>query len=155
MTMRTKTRVTANDVMTKEPICVDAGIGIRQLAQLFEEHEISGVPVVSGNGKLIGVVSQTDLIRRCSEGTPDAPPGYLFELLSDEAGEDVELVPEPLIVVGDFMTADPVTVGPDEPAGEVAQRMAEHHIHRIVVVDEESVPIGIITTLDLLKVFPK
>ena len=49
---------------------------------------------------------------------------------------------------------DPVTTGPDASVAEVAHRMATERVHRVVVVDAERRPIGIVTTLDVLKVFP-
>lgn len=155
--MRTATRTDLHvgDIMTKEPVCAEPGMGIRQLARLFEENEISGAPVVGDDGKLIGVVSKTDLLRRCSEGTGQTPPGYLFELLSDEAGEDTELMPEAVIAVEDFMTIDPITARKSDLLGPVARRMAECKVHRVIVVDAANVPVGIVTSLDLLKVFPQ
>lgn len=146
--------VVARDVMSKEPVCVEPATTIRQLARIFEDNEISGAPVVDGEGKVIGIVSKTDLIRRCAEGTREQPPGYLFEVICDQGGEDEELIPEPLVCVEDFMTEDPVTVTPDATAAEVAKAMFDRRIHRVIVVDEERFPVGIITTLDLLGVFP-
>lgn len=145
----------AGDVMVPEPVCVEPATTIRELARVFEENEISGAPVVDGQGRLVGVVSKTDLIRRCSEGTLDVPPAYLFEVLGEQSGEDMgEIIPEPLVCVGDFMTEDPVTVSRATPVGTVARRMFESRIHRVIVVDGDSMPVGIITSLDLLGVFP-
>jgi CBS domain-containing protein len=126
---------------------------MRQLARLFEENEISGAPVVNKEGRVIGVVSKTDLIRRCSEGTLDIPPTYLFEALSDANSDDEDIIPEQLVCVEDFMTHEPVTVSPTVSAGHVAHLMFERRIHRIIVVDDQNFPIGIITSLDLLGVF--
>ncbi len=55
--------LTARDVMTLEPVCVGPATTIRELARLFEENEISGAPVVNRSGRLVGVVSTTDLVR--------------------------------------------------------------------------------------------
>ena len=128
---------------------------IRQLARLFEEHEISGAPVVDKEGHVIGVVSMMNLIRRCSEGTVDIPPAYLFEVLRKESGEGEQVIPEPLICVEDFMTEDLVTVAPNTPAALVARLMFEKRIHRIVIVNHDRFPAGIVTSLDLLGVFPQ
>jgi CBS domain-containing protein len=150
---------TANDVMTRDPVCVSPSATIRELARVFEENEISGVPVVDQQGTLVGVVSKTDLIRRCSEGTDTIPPAYLFEVLSAQTGEDEpedsEVIPEPLICVDDFMTADPVTVTPTTPVPVIARLMHENRIHRVIVVDADNYPLGVITSLDILGVFPK
>jgi CBS domain-containing protein len=146
---------TAKDVMVPEPVCVEPSTTVRQLARIFEEHEISGAPVVDKEGRVIGIVTKTDLIRRCSEGTLDVPPAYLFEVLSDQGAEDDEIIPEPLVCVEDFMTEDPVTVTPDTPAGEIAHLMFEGRFHRVVVIDNKRFPVGIVTSLDLLGAFPR
>ena len=149
-----KSDLKAEDVMVNEPVCVERAMTIRELAQVFEENEISGAPVIDEEGRVIGVVSKTDLIRRCSEGAVDMPPAYLFEVLSEQGGEDEEVIPEPLVCVEDFMTDDPVTVTANTPVGHVARLMFEKRIHRVIVVDHDKFPIGIITSLDLLGVFP-
>lgn len=151
-----KTELRARDVMTADPVCAKPSMTIRDLARLFEEHEVSGLPVVDHQGTVIGVVSKTDLIRRCAEGTDDLPPAYLFEVLSEQGEEDetAEVIPEPLVCVEDFMTEDPLTVSPDVPAAAVAKLMYENRIHRVIVVDGGKYPIGIITSMDLLSAFP-
>ena len=58
-----------------------------------------------------------------------------------------------LVFVEDIMSEDAVTVGPDEPVGKIASRMAENGIHRVVVVDKDQFPLGIITSLDVLRAF--
>lgn len=149
-----RTELKAKDIMVSEPVCVDPSTTIVELVRIFEENEISGAPVTDNMGRVIGVVSKTDLIRRCSEGTLDVPPAYLFEMLSEQSGEDQELNVEADVSVQDFMTEDPVTVGPDTPIAAIAREMAEAHIHRVIVVDDGQFPIGIITSLDLLGAFP-
>ena len=151
------TGLKARDVMTAEPLCVGPATTIRELARLFEEHEISGVPVVDGQGQVIGIVSKTDLIRRCAEGVDDMPPAYLFEILSEQGDEEdvSEVMPEPLICVEDFMTEEPVTASPEAPVETIAKLMSEQSIHRVVIVDDERFPIGIVTSLDLLRRWPR
>jgi CBS domain-containing protein len=151
-----RTELKARDLMTADPVCAVPSTRIRELARMFEEHEISGVPVVDQEGKVVGVVSKTDLIRRCTEGTDDIPPAYLFEVLSESADEETsQVMPEPLVCVEDFMTEDPLMVGPEVSAAEVARLMFERRIHRVIVADPEKFPLGIITTLDLLGAFSR
>jgi CBS domain-containing protein len=152
-----KTEQRAKDLMTPDPVCIGPSGTIRELARLFEEHEISGVPVVDPSGMVVGIVSKTDLIRRCAEGTANIPPAYLFEVLSDQGGEEdsSEVLPEPLVCVEDFMTEDPLTVAPEMPIGTVAHLMFEKGVHRVIVVDTEKFPLGMITSLDLLGAFPQ
>lgn len=142
------------DVMTPKPVCASPEMTVRRLASLFAEHHISGAPVVGREGKLIGVVSRTDLFRRVTLDSPTATPGYLFDLLNDQVSAAAQPVPEPLIVIGDFMSESVVTATPDEPIGVVARRMADKRVHRVVVVDQDNRPVGMVTTLDLLRVFP-
>lgn len=151
-----KSDLKAKDIMVADPVCVELSTTIRQLARVFEENEISGAPVVNQEGVVVGVVSKTDLIRRCSEGTLDVPPAFLFEVIAEQSGDDEEtsdVIAEPLVCVEDFMTEDPVTVSPSTPLDTVASLMFEKRIHRVVVVDQEKFPLGIITSLDLLGAF--
>lgn len=147
----TMSEVTAKDVMTPEPICVSTSTTIRQLARVLDENGISGAPVVDQQGRVIGVVSRTDLMRRCSEGTPEHPPSFLFEVIRESNVND-GLAPEAILCVEDFMTTSPVTVLPETPATAVASRMFEGRIHRVIVTDKAKRPVGIITSLDMLGV---
>lgn len=150
-----KAHLTARDVMTLEPVCVGPATTIRELSRLFEENEISGAPVVNRDGRLVGVVSKTDLIRRCSEGSETLTPSYLFEVLFQREGEEPPpgAVPEALVCVEDFMSMKPLTVDPQTSAASVARLMSEHRVHRVIVIDEERFPIGIITSMDMLAFF--
>jgi predicted transcriptional regulator len=143
------------DIMTKEPVCADPSMSLRQLARMLEDNEISGAPVVATNGRLIGVVSMTDLLRRAREAGPES--GYVFEMLSENGDEESEpdFASDHSPVVQDFMSEEPITASPEEQLGDVAARMAEHKVHRVIVVNVQNVPVGIVTSLDLLKVFPK
>jgi CBS domain-containing protein len=146
------------DVMTRDPICVTPEMGIRELARTFRDNEISGAPVVNQQGTLVGVITKTDLLRRCADGFADIAPAYLFEVLYDQAGEDEpesgEFTPEPTACVEDFMTEDPLTVSPRTPVATIARQMFDRRIHRVIVVDRENFPVGIVTSLDLLGAFP-
>lgn len=148
----TRTTLKARDVMSPEPVNVEPSMTLSQLARVFEENDISGAPVVDEEGRLIGIVSKTDLIRRCTEGTVEVPPAYFFEVLCEQSDEDEQRAPEDQVFVEDIMTEDPVSVGPDTPVAGVAKLMCDGRLHRIVVVDDERFPVGIVTNLDLLRV---
>lgn len=152
-----KAHLTARDVMTLEPVCVSPSTTVRELARVFEENQVSGAPVVDRKGTLVGVVSKSDLIRRCSEGSEELPPAYLFEVLFQKDGDDVpdEAIPEALVCVEDFMTRTPLTIKPEASASSVARLMFEKRMHRVIVTNDEGFPIGIITSMDLLGFFPR
>lgn len=141
----------AADVMTPEPICLTADMTIRSMARVFREHEISGCPVVDTQGVLIGIVTKTDLINRCLEPMSDEAPGFFFQEMAEQLGDEVEIEPEAEVRVEDIMTQDVITVGVGEDVRGIARRMSGAHVHRVVVVDPAGVPIGIITSMDLLK----
>jgi len=146
-------KTAARDVMTRQPVCVESWMTIRELARIFGENDISGAPVIDGLGRVVGLVSKTDLIRQCLEGTGNVLPAYLFETLSATGAEDRELTPESSVRVEDFMTQEPVTVRPETSVHELAMLMFTKRIHRVIVTDEDARPVGIITSLDLIGAF--
>ncbi len=150
----TATAATVKEIMTPDPVCISGDTSARELAHLLDTHGFSGVPVVDPLNREIGVVSKTDLVHRCVEGPLGSRPGTFFGSLADGLDVGTELVPDNLGRVEDFMSVEPITAAPDEPIGAVARRMAEEGVHRVVVVNEEQVVLGIVTSLDLLKAFP-
>lgn len=149
-----RTIVPVRDVMTKDPIRVGRADALGTIANLFDENGISGLPVVDAADRLVGIVSKTDVLHRCLEGPQGARPGVTFfdRLRAEEAAPSLD--PEDLGVAEDFMTTDPVTARPDESLYVAASRMAKERVHRVIVVDEESRPVGILTTFDVLQRFP-
>ena len=123
---------TVADVMVLDLIVVRANAPLEQAAELMDRHHISGLPVVDAAGTLVGVVSQTDLVRARSTE-------YLWANW-------------PGLAVRHLMTSPPITVRRSTPLSVAAARMERHHIHRLVVVadDDETLPIGILSTTDLV-----
>jgi len=146
---------TAADIMSKEPVCISPDMSLREFLSLLSENEFSGAPVINAQGKVIGVVSATDLIRRLAEGTLDVSPAQMFDLLGDQGAADFDIDADVSLCVEDIMSEDAVTVGRSETIQAIAKRMASESIHRIIVVDDEQFPIGIVTSLDILRVFPE
>jgi len=147
------TTLTARDIMTPDPVCVGADTSARELARTLEAEEISGVPVLDASDRLIGVVSRTDLLRRCVEGPLGSAPESLFEVLAEGLSDD-DLYHESVGTVRDMMSPEVLTAAPDEPVAGLARRMADHHVHRLVVINEKRHVVGIVTSIDVLKVFP-
>jgi CBS domain-containing protein len=130
------TRLTAapivGDVMAIEPIVIRADATLTEAAELMDRHHVHGLPVVDGAGSLVGVLSQTDLVRaRATE--------YLW-------------VNWPGLAVRHLMTTPALTVHASTALGDAARKMERHHVHRLVVVadDDERLPIGLVSTSDLV-----
>ena len=123
---------TVGDLMALDPIVVKATAPLAEAAELLDRHRISGLPVVDGGGSLVGVVSQTDLVRARSTE-------YLWSNW-------------PGLAVRHLMTSPAVTVTRSTPLATAAARMDHGHIHRLVVVadDDETLPIGILSMTDLV-----
>lgn len=123
---------TVADVMVLDLVVVRANAPIEQAAELMDRHHISGLPVVDSAGTLVGVVSQTDLVRARSTE-------YLWANW-------------PGLSVRHLMTSPPVTVQRSTPLAIAAARMERNHVHRLVVVadDDETLPIGIVSSTDLI-----
>jgi CBS domain-containing protein len=123
---------TVADVMAFNLIVVRANAPLEQAAELMDRHRVSGLPVVDTAGTLVGVVSQTDLVRARSTE-------YLWANW-------------PGLAVRHLMTSPPITVTRSTPLTDAAARMERHHIHRLVVVadDDDTLPIGILSTTDLV-----
>jgi CBS domain-containing protein len=132
--MRTdRVPTTVGDLMTLDVVVVRANASLDEAAALLDRHHVSGLPVVDGAGSLVGVVSQTDLIRARSTE-------YLWTNW-------------PGLSVRHLMTTPAITVRRSVALTTAAARMEREHIHRLVVVadDDEGLPIGILSMTDLVR----
>jgi CBS domain-containing protein len=152
----------ARHVMTSEVITVTPATPLSEFARICAEDEISGAPVVTVEGRLVGIVSKTDLISRVLEGGHAFAANRDFRSLFGLGEQDVGAMPgmaseseeEVIGTVQDVMQTEVVTVSPDAPVHEVAWKLATERIHRVVVTEGDRL-LGIITSLDLLRVFPE
>ncbi len=117
----------ASDVMIKDVITVSESMPIKEAARLFSERRITGAPVVNAEGNLVGVLSETDIIRKTNSIGAWSPS-----------------------TAGQIMTKPAITVAPDETVQRVCELMSNRHIHRVVVADGDKIQ-GILTTMDILK----
>jgi len=152
-----RSKATAQDVMTSDLLTVTPATTLTQFARILTEDNISGCPVVTVDGRLVGIVGKTDLLTRLIEGRHDfaASPDFRGLLgLGEEGllptrGSAQESEEEIFGTVEDIMETDPVTVLPDTPLMEVARALAENRIHRVLVVEKGKL-LGIITSLDVI-----
>jgi CBS domain-containing protein len=142
--------LTAGDLMTRDVVVVPEDMSLRTAAHLLAEAAISGAPVVDAEGRCVGVLSATDFVRWAEEA-PAVPRrlAVAVPVYSEWEIMDVDLLPTE--EVRTFMTADPVTVPPSTGLGTLARHMINAHIHRVIVVDKNQVPIGVVSSTDILS----
>ncbi len=136
-------------LMSSDPVRVDAATTARELALILDENGISGVPVVDAQDRVIGVVSKTDLLHRCVVGPLGTEPASFLSSLADGFQEQPDT--EALGVVSEFMEGEPVTARPAESVVDVARRMTRQGVHRVVIVDEGHHVLGIVTSMDMVR----
>jgi CBS domain-containing protein len=148
-TLKPLTDLTAEDVMSREVLEIAQKSPLREAVRLLLTHRISGAPVVERGGTCVGVISATDILRWVQDqgaqrSSHNEPHGIFFDW------QLVEVEQLPSEDVEQFMTSDPVLVRPDTPITDVARYMVDSHIHRVIVVDRQRRPIGIVSSTDLL-----
>ena len=149
--------LTAKQVMTTEVLAVEADWSIERLCEFLIVKSISGAPVQSKEGNLIGVVSLSDIVRYDTQPEKDSqwPHDYYLHALERQcAREEVtsfRIEAEPLKTVRAIMTPMIFQVTEDTPVQQVADMMIKNRIHRVFVTRAEKV-VGIISTPDMLKV---
>ncbi len=136
-------------LMSGDPVRVEASTTARELAVILDENDISGVPVVDAQDRVIGVVSKTDLLHRCVVGPLGTEPASFLTAIADGLQDQPD--PEALGVVSEFMEGDPVTARPAESVMDVARRMTRDRVHRVVIVDDGNHVLGIVTSMDMVK----
>jgi CBS domain-containing protein len=139
------------NVMTGDVVSVRCETPFKQVAELLGKHRISGLPVVDDDEKVVGVISETDLMLRQADRDQgwDAP-GRRLRLTRDARKEAAKARAR---TAGELMSTPPVTVHADESIARSARVMAEHRVERLPVLDEEDRLVGIVTRRDLLQVF--
>ncbi len=137
----------AADLMTQSVVLVPREMSLCAAARLLAQAHVSGAPVVNEDGRCIGVLSNTDFLHYAERegrrrGPCRAEAMHAWQIVADEASGDER--------VSDCMTRDPVTVPPQTPIQQLARMMIDAHIHRLIVVDKDERPIGIVSSTDIL-----
>ena len=143
------------DLMSTDIMTIADDMTTDEAARYLIEHEISGAPVVDEQGHLVGVLSMTDIGRSVAEPSEvgsSAGSGFYRDDGVEVALDDVRprSIQEPAVTVRDVMTPAVHQVAVTASAAEAARCMVEQHVHRLVVTKGKE-PVGIITSIDLLK----
>ncbi|MGW2183190.1 CBS domain-containing protein [Streptomyces sp. NPDC001732] len=130
--------IRVGDLMTDDVVSVVPSTSFKEVAKLLAQHDISGLPVVGDEDRVVGVVSESDLLSRQAARRPDA---------GATAPSGAECT------VAGIMSAPAVTIHAVESAPEAARLMTRSGVERLPVVDDEDRLVGIVTRRDLLRLF--
>ena len=138
---------TVNDVMTAEVVTVAEDTPFKEVARVLVSHRVSAVPVIDAQGRVAGVVSETDLLRKeeyqDDPGAKRVPRRGRRKARARAAG----------LTARDVMTSPPVTIRPQASIVAAARALDRHHVRRLVVIGEDGWLAGILTPSDLLDVY--
>jgi CBS domain-containing protein len=144
---------TVADLMTRDVLTVKPTTPLSDAIKLLVDRQISGLPVVDDGGKLVGVISESDLMWR--EKGLDLPPHILFLdsviYLENPLKHERDLHKVLGQTVGEVMTDRPISITIDTSLPMAARIMHDKKIHRLPVVDAEDRPIGILTQSDIVR----
>lgn len=135
-----------SDVMTRAVAAVGRDAAFKDIVRTMQDRKVSALPVVDGGGRVVGIVSEADLLPK--EEFRDSDPDRYTQLrrLSDlaKAGS---------VTAGELMTSPALTVRPGETLAQAARTMARARVKRLPVVDDTGRLEGVVSRVDLLKVF--
>lgn len=142
----------ASDIMTREVITVSLETTVQQLAQLLSAHGISGAPVVAPDGKVLGIVTESDLIDQNKKVHIPTVVTILdsFFFLENPDKMEHEMRKIAGATVADIYSSPAVTVTTQTPVDEIATIMSEKNVHTLPVVDDGQLK-GIIGKKDIIK----
>ncbi|KFG06381.1 MULTISPECIES: CBS domain-containing protein [Streptomyces] len=133
---------TVSDVMTHTVVAVGRDAPFKEIVQLFDQWKVSALPVLEGEGRVVGVVSEADLLHKEEFRDADERQGDFADRLKAGA-----------VTAGELMNAPAVSVHPDASLAEAARIMARRKVKRLPVVDRVGMLQGVVSRGDLLKVF--
>jgi CBS domain-containing protein len=156
--MKTLSTIVAKDVMSSPIICVKANQALSEVEQRLMDEHITGLPVVE-EGCLVGIITRSDYVRLpiLLKTYDEYVSSRLYEesMQQQDRAEFREFRSHlETLTVHDVMTSNVVTCIEDTPVSDIVAKMLNHHVHRVVVIDQDR-PIGIVGSLDLVKLLDR
>jgi CBS-domain-containing membrane protein len=136
------------DVMSTHVVAVRKGASFKEMAARLREHRVSAFPVLDDDDKVIGVVSEADLLTK--EALEGVTPGVFSGMLHHR-----EQVKADGVTAADLMTTPATTIGPDEPVTRAARLMYSRRVKRLPVTGADGRLVGIVARSDVLSVFSR
>lgn len=142
--------LTAADLMSRDVVTLPREMSLRAAAQLLAQANVSGAPVVDPEGRCVGVLSAIDFVLWV-RGQGQAGPPCNLEHIFVTPWQCVDLESLPADQVSQHMTTDLVTASPDTRVGDLAGLMTDARVRRVVIVDGQGRPIGIVSSTDIMS----
>ena len=141
----------ARDIMSTKVVTVGPSTSVRDIAALMVEKHVSGLPVLNGDGTLVGMISEGDLLRRPEIGTEKQRRRWAsFFTGADEQAR--EFTKSHALRAADVMTEQVLHVSEETPLGDIVGLMEKHNIKRLPVLTDGKL-VGIVSRVDLLRAF--
>ena len=139
------------ELMNPDVVSLRPEQSVADAQRILAEKSVSGAPVVDDSGRVVGVVSQNDLVRTAAHPDTAEHAGQFFSSIEEFADLGATPVAAGSVRVGDVMSKRVYAVGRDTGVAVAANIMRERRIHRLIITDK-GVLVGIVTSLDLLRV---
>jgi CBS-domain-containing membrane protein len=141
----------ATDIMTKDVITAKKETTVEELARLLIDHKISGVPVIDEDNKLIGIVTENDLIKKNKRlHIPTIVRLFDAYFLLDSGKVEDEIKKIVATTVGEIYTEKVLSISEETTVEEIATIMAEKHVHLLPVLRDKQV-VGIVGKADVVR----
>lgn len=142
------------EIMDREPVAVGPDDDVRSVLAALREHDLPGLPVVDPDGRVLGIITESDLVISDDE-TDFHLPHYVNIMGGIVFLESMKHFEERArkafaAKASDLMTADPVTIEATEDAADAGRLIATHHHNRLPVVDDDGKLVGVVTRVDVL-----
>lgn len=144
--LRHRGRWRVRDVMTADVVTADRNMSYKQAAKLLTDQRVSAIPVVAKGGRLVGVLSEADVLRKAERRPWQRGGGLSGRARRARAKARAR-------TAGQLMTSPAITISPDASLSAAARLMDAHRIRRLPVVNADGDLAGIVSRRDLMKVF--
>jgi CBS domain-containing membrane protein len=142
--------LTVGEVMTREILALAPDTSLPTAARLFATRHITGAPVIDVSGRVLGVVSQTDLVDPDGARSEGAGHSIYYRIADGHTVAEGEALVDAEGVVSDVMSPSVLAIGPDAPILEAVRAMVAEGVHRLLVADDGKL-VGIVTSMDVLR----
>lgn len=140
----------ARDIMNEVVVACVPDTRVEDVVRKLAEHGISGMPVIDARKRVVGVVSESDLLL-ADELEPPRVKAALYGLYIMPERVMEEAARSRGVLVSDVMTKKVISFHPDDNVRDIARRMQQERINRVPIVDDEGVLVGILTRADIIR----